>query len=230
MELTVYKFSGNRDDCAAVVAKLPSAANLAEARLTLLDTSSVLDGRIADVVASGFLDDAAVPAFVVEELQLLADSQDPGKRNKGRAGLDLLNELKASGGVQFVARPYRRGTPVDELLVDFAAECGHRILTGDGNLSKVAALRGVRALSLYELAYALAPKLRVNDRIELKIVKLGSNPDQGIGYLEDGTMVVVDGAARNIGQKITARVSNVHGTSGGRMLFATTVAPMEVVA
>jgi uncharacterized protein YacL len=91
-------------------------------------------------------------------------------------------------------------------------------------------MRGVKVLSVFSLATALAPKLNVNDRVDLKIAKLGNDVDQGVGYLDDGTMIVVDGAARNVGQKITVRISNVHKASGGRMLFATTVAPMEAVS
>jgi uncharacterized protein YacL len=226
MNLTIFQVAGTADECASVAAKLEPRQQ--EGRV-LIDTSSIVDGRFAGVIEAGFLEGAAVPSFVAEELQFLADSPDSFKRAKGREGLDALNRLHAAGKLTVVDGDHvRNSRPVDAKLIEMARVSGARILTEDLNLRKVASLHGVRVLSIDELAEALANPIRVGDRFDVKISKLGTQPGQGVCFLDDGTMVVVDRAADKLAQRITIAITNVTRTEGGRLLFAAPVAPPEV--
>jgi len=190
--------------------------------ITLLDTSAVIDGRFEAVRTAGFFPgDARVPRFVLVELQTLADSADDIKRARGRRGLDALARINTSGEAIAVFEAEYPDTPsVDAKLVRLARDTGGSIMTVDYNLMKVARAEGVVALNLNELAESMRPAFLPGDSMHLMIVKSGKEPGQGIGYLEDGTMVVVQDASDGIGHELTVEVSSVLQTSAGRMIFA----------
>jgi uncharacterized protein YacL len=189
----------------------------------ILDTSVIIDGRILDICQTKFLEGRLViPGFVLKELQQVADSQDPLKRNRGRRGLDILNKLKK---LQHVAvRIHEEDFPglasVDEKLIKLAKLLSAKVLTNDFNLNKVAELQGVTILNINELAQALRPILLPGESMQVRLVKEGKEKDQAIGYLDDGTMVVVDGARRLMGQDAAVIVTSALQTAAGRMIFA----------
>jgi len=190
------------------------------AKPVILDTSAIIDGRIADVIDTKVIDtQVIVPRFVLNELQQVADSQDKLKRNRGRRGLDILNRLRKARGVevQEVELPEIEG--VDAKLVRLAKNLDARIVTTDFNLNKVAQVQGVEVLNLNDLANALRPVLLQGERVMIKIIKPGQSPGQGVGYLEDGTMVVAEGCSDRIGQAVELTVTNVLQTSAGRLVF-----------
>lgn len=200
-----------------------ATARPAGAAAKVLDTSVIIDGRVREVAAAGFLEGPViVPRFVIQELQTIADSAEPMKRGRGRRGLDVLRLLQEVPGiaVEIVERDYPEIREVDARLVRLARDLGGALLTNDFNLNKIAALEGVRVLNLNDLANAVKAITLPGEPIEITIVKEGSQPGQGVGYLEDGTMVVVEGARTEIGRTVEAVVSNVHQTSAGRMVFA----------
>jgi uncharacterized protein YacL len=189
----------------------------------LVDTSVIIDGRINDICESGFMEgQLIVPRFVLQELQFIADSSDPMKRNKGRRGLDLLNALKKCPGVsvEIMDRDYREIRAVDEKLVAMAKDYGAKILTNDFNLNKIAEIQGVKVLNINDLSNAIKPTFLPGEAISVKVVKEGKEKEQGIAYLNDGTMIVIDGARRMINKKVDAIVTNVLQTDAGRMIFA----------
>ncbi len=191
--------------------------------LLILDTSVIIDGRILDICQTKFLEGRLViPRFVLKELQQVADSQDPLKRNRGRRGLDLLNKLKGtpSINIRIHEEDFPESLEVDEKLVKLAKLLGGRIVTNDFNLNKVAEFQGVTILNINELANALRPVVMPREILEIKIVKEGKEHNQGIGYLEDGTMVVVDNSRRLLGSLQRVMVTSVLQTSAGRMVFA----------
>ena len=190
--------------------------------LTILDTSVIIDGRIADISESGFLDAAlVVPQFILRELQHIADSQDPLRRNRGRKGLEILQRMKKLPGsrVTISESDFPDIREVDLKLIELARHLGARILTNDFNLNKVAELRGVRVLNINVLANALKPVVLPGETMPVFILKEGKEPNQGVGYLDDGTMVVVDAAKRFLGRTITITVTSVLQTTAGKMLF-----------
>ena len=188
----------------------------------VLDTSVIIDGRIADVCRTGFVDGPLlVPRFVLQELQRIADSADPIRRARGRRGLDVLNTLqKEFGAVRVVEEAGAVDGEVDARLVAYARSIGAAILTNDLNLNKVAELEGVRVLNINELAQALRPILLPGETLSLQILREGKEAGQGVGYLEDGTMVVVEGGRRLIGEQAEVVVTSVLQTVAGRMIFA----------
>lgn len=191
----------------------------------ILDTSVIMDGRIADVVESGVLDRQLIaPQFIVAELQSIADSSDRTKRNRGRRGLSILNELRESNRIdlQIYERdlPELHGEPVDSKLVLLAKHLGGKLITNDYNLNKVARLHGVEVINLNDLANSLKPAYIPGDELTLRILKEGEQPGQGVGYLDDGTMVVVEGAQPHVHQDVDATVTSTTQTSAGRMIFA----------
>ncbi len=189
----------------------------------ILDTSSIIDGRILDICASGFMEGTLiVPRFVLNELQGIADSEDPLKRNRGRRGLDVLNSLQRQDRVEVVIedRDYPEMAEVDAKLVMLARHLNLPILTNDFNLNKVAELQGARVLNINDLANALKPVVLPGEEIRINILKEGKEPGQGVGYLDDGTMVVVEGAKRFVGRSVSASVTSVLQTPAGRMIFA----------
>lgn len=198
---------------------------LAKAKLSkkMLDTSVIIDGRICDIAKTGFLEGILiVPKFVLQELQLIADSSDNMKRSKGRRGLNILNELRKVSGmtVEILDKDYKGINKVDEKLVVIAKEVGAKIITNDYNLNKIAEIQGIDVLNINDLSNAIKPTFLPGEKIPVKIVKEGKEKDQGIAYLNDGTMIVVDGARKMINKKIEITITNVLQTDAGKMIFA----------
>ncbi len=191
-------------------------------RMLLLDTSAVIDGRFVELRALGYLPgDMRVPRFVLSELQALADSADDIKRARGRRGLDLLDRLKGSNArLELLDADATDVSDTDGKLMAVAEERGAAIVTTDFNMMKVARVRGLEVLNLNEAAGALRPAYLPGEPLRLAIVKRGKEPGQGVGYLPDGTMVVVHDAAEFAGTEVDAEVTSVLQTSGGRMIFA----------
>ncbi|MCH1722746.1 PIN/TRAM domain-containing protein [Lactococcus formosensis] len=187
----------------------------------ILDTSSVIDGRILDVLKTGFISDKViVPNFVLLELQLISDSADPLKRAKGRRGLDLVNSLKEFDNVEISNKDYKDIREVDTKLLRYASEISAKLVTNDFNLNKVAEIQGVIVLNINDLANAVKTQLVVGEQIEVTIIREGSERQQGVAYLPDGTMIVIEDTAKMIDQKVLVEVAKVLQTSAGRMIFA----------
>jgi len=189
----------------------------------ILDTSVIIDGRIADICQSGFLEGPLViPAFVLEELRHIADSADVLKRNRGRRGLDILNRIQKEqkNGVQIYEREVDPNAEVDTKLLKLAKILDGKVVTNDFNLNKVAELQGVPVLNINELANAVKPVVLPGEEMVVHVIKDGKESGQGIGYLDDGTMIVVDGGRKFIGQTISVLVTSVLQTAAGRMIFA----------
>jgi uncharacterized protein YacL len=188
----------------------------------VLDTSVIIDGRVADICKTGFLEGTlVVPHFVLRELQQIADSADSAKRNRGRRGLDVLEKVKSIPGVavQIVEKDYPDVKEVDLKLIELAKEMSAKIVTNDFNLNKVSQLRGVEVLNINELANALKPVVLPGETMKVFILKEGKEYNQGVAYLDDGTMVVVDNARRMIGKTIATQVTSVLQTTAGKMIF-----------
>jgi len=189
----------------------------------ILDTSCIIDGRIEELFATGFIEgQILVPHFVLQELQIIADAANDQKRIRGRRGLEILNRLKESYPERVVIHPadYDEIHTVDAKLVHLAQEINATLLTNDYNLNKVASLQKVPVLNVNDLAQAIRPAYLPGDHINLKIVKQGREPQQGVGYLDDGTMVVVEEAGKHIGAEVRVVVTGALQTSAGRMVFA----------
>lgn len=186
----------------------------------VLDTSVLVDGRLAEVAATGFLEGPLfVPHFVLKELQHFADSPDPLRRAKGRRGLEALERLKEYLPLE-VLEEAPKGDSVDERLLFLARDLGAALVTNDLALLQMARIYGVKALSVQALAQALRPQLQVGDTLKLLIFKEGKEPHQGVGYLEDGSMVVVDGGIRYRGQEVEVVITQAIQTQVGRLFFA----------
>jgi uncharacterized protein YacL len=189
----------------------------------ILDTSVIIDGRIADICRTSFIEGPLIiPAFVLEELRHIADSSDTLKRNRGRRGLDVLNRIQKElrVPVEVYERDLGETLDVDARLIKLAKLTGGRIVTNDYNLNKVAELQGVSALNINELANAVKPVVLPGEDMLVHIVKDGKESGQGVAYLDDGTMIVVDGGKRHIGETIDVLVTSVLQTAAGRMIFA----------
>ncbi|MCK4275340.1 MAG: PIN domain-containing protein, partial [Phycisphaerae bacterium] len=214
-----------KDDFRFVVPYVEFSRQTKGRRPLLLDTSVVIDGRIADIADTRILDaELIVPRFVLGELQSIADSDDKLKRNRGRRGLDVLNRLQSSNKISIrllnaQAPSTDEGTPVDAKLVALAEHLGARVVTNDYNLGKIAQLRGVETVNINDLANALKPIVLPGESLRVKIIKQGEEPGQGVGYLEDGTMVVVEQGRDHMGKEIAITVTSVLQTSAGRMIF-----------
>ena len=188
----------------------------------ILDTSVIIDGRIADVAETGFLDGVVViPQFVLRELQLVADSADSMKRNRGRRGLDILQRIQkmTNLAVQIVEDDFPQVKEVDMKLIELAKLYDCKIVTNDFNLNKVAQLHGVHVLNINELANALKPVVLPGETMRVFILKEGKEYNQGVAYLDDGTMVVVDNAKKMISKTIDISVTSVLQTTAGKMIF-----------
>ncbi len=190
----------------------------------VLDTSVVIDGRIADVMDTKVFDNQLImPRFAITELQGIADSSDRMRRTRGRRGLDILNRLRTTPDVdlQIFDRdlPEFAGQPVDLKLVTLAKHLEGKLITNDYNLNKVARLHGVGVINLNDIANALKPVFLPGEHVEVRLVKTGEEPGQGVGYLEDGTMVVVEGGRDHVHEMVTIAVTSVLQTSAGRMVF-----------
>jgi uncharacterized protein YacL len=190
--------------------------------LKILDTSAIIDGRIADVVETGFLEGTLlVPEFVLRELQVVADSSDASRRQRGRRGLDILQKMQAHPSlvVQIIEDDFPQLREVDLKLIELGKKMSAPIVTNDFNLSKVAQLHRVRVLNLNDLASSLKPLVLPGEKMNIVVMKEGKEYNQGVGYLEDGTMVVVDHARRMIGRAVEITVTSVLQTASGKMIF-----------
>jgi uncharacterized protein YacL len=188
----------------------------------VLDTSVIIDGRIADICKLGFIEGSLViPRFVLAELQNIADSPEPLRRTRGRRGLDILNEIQkqVSINVRISEVDFPDIAEVDSKLVRLAKDIRGKIITNDFNLNKVAQFQGIEVLNINDLANALKPIVLPNEDFIIKIIKEGKEQGQGVGYLDDGTMVVVENGARLIGKEVKVTVTSVLQTSAGQMIF-----------
>ena len=189
----------------------------------VLDTSVIIDGRIADLCETSFINGRLIiPRFVLRELQSIADSSDALKRNRGRRGLDILNRLKENSRltVKIHDADFPEISSVDAKLVKLAQVLGAQVFTHDFNLSKVAELQNVEVLNINQLSNALKPVVLPGELLEVKIIKTGKEPSQGVAYLDDGTMIVVENGRRLIGKTVTVEVTSAYQTQAGRMIFA----------
>lgn len=205
---------------ARIVAAFRDSARLHQYKV--LDTSVIIDGRIADICETGFLEGTLVaPQFVLRELQQVADSTDSMKRNRGRRGLDMLQKIQKMANVQvlIVETDFPDVKEVDLKLIELARKMGGKIVTNDFNLNKVAQLRGVQVLNINELANSLKPVVLPGELMRVFMLKEGKEPGQGVGYLDDGTMVVVDQGKRALGKTIDVAVTSVLQTTAGKMIF-----------
>jgi uncharacterized protein YacL len=220
MGIAIGSQKGEWFEPARVLAAFRDASRLHQYKL--LDTSVIIDGRIADICETGFLEGTLViPQFVLRELQQVADSSDSLKRNRGRRGLDILQRVQkmAHVNVQIVETDFPALREVDLKLIELARDMNGKIVTNDFNLNKVAQLRGVQVLNINELANALKPVVLPGEGMKVFILKEGKEAGQGVGYLDDGTMVVVDQGKRAMGRNIEVIVTSVLQTTAGKMIF-----------
>jgi uncharacterized protein YacL len=202
-------------------------------RYKILDTSVIIDGRIADICETGFIDGTLViPQFVLKELQLVADSADSLKRNRGRRGLDILQKIQKMSGVETIISDldFPEVREVDLKLIELARSLQGKIVTNDFNLNKVAQLRGVDVLNINELANSLKPVVLPGEIMKVFILKEGKEYNQGVAYLDDGTMVVVDNARKMISKTIDIVVTSVLQTTAGKMIFGRFIDPSVAAA
>lgn len=191
----------------------------------ILDTSVIIDGRILDILKTGFLEgDIVIPEFVLVELRHIADSSDSLKRNRGRRGLDILDRIQAEYGIAIYNTAQEKGLEdipeVDVKLLKLAQNMKGVVVTNDFNLNKVASIQGVKVLNINELANAIKPVVIPGEEMDLFVVKEGKENSQGIAYLDDGTMIVIENGKKLIGKNVTVTVTSVLQTSAGRMIFA----------
>lgn len=192
-------------------------------RSIILDSCALIDGRVVELVKNGFIaDDLIIPQFILNELQLLADGNDGHKRERARFGLDIAHELQDTAfnaRVTIDRTPFENVPTTDDKLIHLAKKLEAYLYTTDYNLSKVAAIEGVGVLNVNELSQAIRPIALPGETLKIKIVQKGSNPNQGVGYLDDGTMIVVEGAARYTGKVVDVTVTRMHQTVAGKMVF-----------
>jgi uncharacterized protein YacL len=220
MGVVIGAAKGEWFDPARIIAAFRDSSRLHQYKV--LDTSVIIDGRIADICETGFLEGTLVaPQFVLRELQQVADSSDSLKRNRGRRGLDILQKMQkmTNVSVQIVETDFPDIREVDLKLIELARKLGGKIVTNDFNLNKVAQLRGVPVLNINELANSLKPVVLPGELMKVFIIKEGKEQGQGVGYLDDGTMVVVDQAKKALGRTIEVSVTSVLQTTAGKMIF-----------
>lgn len=213
----------NRDEFSLIIPYVRFARQTTQHEPVVLDTSVIIDGRIADLCATGFLSDVLiVPRFVLGELQTLADSRDPLKRERGRRGLEILNQLQEAKNIDLTIHDSAAHAErdVDVRLLLTAKLLGARLLTNDGALAQIARLQQVQVLNLHDLAQALRPVVVAGDELELNLVREGREAHQAVGYLPDGTMIVVNHARQQIGNVAKIVVSSALQTASGRLIFA----------
>jgi len=214
-----------KDDVRFVIPYVEFAKQTKGARPLVLDTSAIVDGRIADLCESRLFDaPVIVPRFVLNELQLIADSADKLKRNRGRRGLDVLKKMQASPTIdveidESPVAEIEEAKGVDQKLLLFAKACNGKLATTDYNLTKVAQVRGVDVVNINDLASLLKVVALPGETMQVRVVKPGEEADQGIGYLDDGTMIVIEGARSKIGREILLSVTSSLQTSAGKMIF-----------
>lgn len=212
--LNVFKKSGTKEKPLKTVSK---------ATPKILDTSVIIDGRIADICMTGFIEGPLIiPEFVLEELQHIADSSDSLKRNRGRRGLDILNKIQKELDIEVIIydKDFDDVAEVDSKLLKVAQLLKGKVVTNDFNLNKVAEFHGVDVLNINELANAVKPVVLPGEEMVVQVVKDGKESGQGLAYLDDGTMIVVEGGKKHIGQTIGVLVTSVLQTAAGRMIFA----------
>jgi len=214
-----------RDDFRFLIPYVEFARDVKGLRPNILDASAIVDGRIADLAETGlFQSRFVVPSFVVDELQQAADSPDKQRRLRGRRGLDVLGMLRDNKTVDIeVLAPVNEtdsDSSEEQRIVAMARQLGGRILTNDPNVVKIANVRSVQALNINEIALALKPTFVAGDMLDVRLVKPGEGPGQGVGYLDDGTMVVVEGGRDQIGRLVHASVTSTLQTSAGKLVFA----------
>jgi len=213
-----------KDDFRFIIPYVEFSKQTKGSRPMLLDTSVLIDGRVADIAETGMLESRLiVPRFVLSELQTIADSGDKLKRNRGRRGLDVLQRLQSNKRTEVIMydSSARDAGPedVDGKLMNLAAELSGRVLTNDFNLNKVASLRGVDVININDLANALKPVVLPGERMTVRLLKPGESPGQGVGYLVDGTMVVIEQGRPHLNEEIEFTVTSVLQTSAGKMIF-----------
>lgn len=191
-------------------------------KMALMDSSALIDGRVVELSKAGFIPyKLAVPEFIVAELQLLADGNDSHKRERARFGLEVVQQLQRDPNVSVqIERTKVNAKTTDDKLVKLAKLIGADLFTTDFNLNQVANIEGIHVLNINELSHALRPVALPGEGFDVKIVQAGSSRDQGVGYMEDGTMVVIDGAKKDIGRIVKVRITRTHQTLAGKMLFA----------
>ena len=202
--------------------KVPANSLVGSQPVKLLDTSVLIDGRIADICDAQFMEGVlGVPQFVLHELQMVADSSDALKRQRGRRGLEVLQRIQKMPQVEvrILDADFPQAGDVDHKLVELARQTGAKIVTNDFNLNKVATVQGFSVLNVNQLAHALKPAVLPGEPMRVLILREGKEPNQGVAYLDDGTMVVVDGARRLINKSVDIIVTSVHQTTAGKMIF-----------
>ncbi len=213
----------NRDEFALIIPYVRFTRQSAQDAPLVLDTNIIIDGRLLALCGTQFISGAlVVPTFIIDELQRLADSADPVKRMKGRRGLDTLRDMQTNGrlDINIHQSDISQDVTVDEGLVQVAQILSARLLTNDLNLCKAARLKGVPVLNIDELAFALRPQLKVGDTLELMLTKEGREDHQAVGFLPEGTMVVVNHARKDIGHAVSVQISSTLQTGAGRLFFA----------
>lgn len=213
-----------RDDFRFVIPYVEFSKDIKGLKPYVLDTSVVIDGRIADVIETGIIENAMVmPRFILSELQSIADSSDRMRRAKGRRGLEILEKMRKNENIDLKIYdrelPEMAGHPVDMKLLMLARHLEGKVVTGDYNLNKVARLQNVPVINLNEIANSLKPVFLPGESIKVRIVKQGEAADQGVGYLDDGTMIVVEGASGSVGSEVEMTVTSMLQTNAGRMVF-----------
>lgn len=214
-----------KDDFRFVIPYVEFSRDLKGMRPIVLDTSAIIDGRLAELTETNIIESQLVmPGFVLAELQAIADSSDRLRRARGRRGLDILNRLRTQPKIEFQIYdrdlPEFAGQPVDMKLVILAKHLEGKLITGDFNLNKVAKVHNVPVINLNEVAASLRPQFLPGETFEVRVVKAGEGPEQGIGYLDDGTMVVIEGGRHRINATLNVAVTSTLQTQAGRMLFA----------
>lgn len=197
----------------------PSSSSSATPKI--IDTSVIVDGRLAEILQAGFIEGPFIlPRFVLRELQAVADSSDALKRTRGRRGLEVLNRLQEIGSLEISERDYDEPRETDAKLVRLARELGGKLVTNDYNLNRVANVEGLTVLNINELANAVKPIVIPGEELHIQVIRDGKEPNQGVGYLDDGTMIVVENGRRLIGEAVDVVVTSVLQTVAGRMIFA----------
>jgi len=212
-----------KDDFRFIIPYVEFARDLKGGMPLILDSSALIDGRISDLVETHMVDtDLVVPEFVLLEIQDIADSNDKNRRSRGRRGLDVLAKLQENPNVDVRITEDRekpQNMTVDERLVHLAKDLNARIVTNDYNLNKVASVQSIHVINMNDVANSLKPRFVPDDPLRIKIVKRGEAADQGVGYLDDGTMIVCENGADQVGNEIDTLVTKVHQTSAGRIIF-----------
>ena len=212
-----------KDDFRFVIPYVEFSRELKGGRPLILDSSALIDGRIADVIDTNMVDaQLVVPQFILQEVQDIADSHDKVRRSRGRRGLDVLKRLQTDPQVEvriLESDTTTKSKSVDQRLIEISGQQNGRLVTNDVNLNKLASVQGVPVINLNDVANALKPRFIPGEHVRIRIIKEGESAGQGVGYLDDGTMVVVDQGSRQIGQEVDTVVTSVLQNSAGRMLF-----------